>query len=656
MRVLTKSRYKLGLECPNKLFFTKKVEFANHKSDDSFLKALASGGFQVEELARLHYPNGILVEEKDVYDYQALASTTQELLNRENVVIFEAAFLVDGLFIRTDILVKKGAKIELIEVKAKSYHPENQNEFVGKKGAIKPLMKPYLFDVAFQKYVIQKCHPNYQITSYLMLADKSKTTCIEGLNQKFRITKKTNERTGVIKKINQLQNPETESILSKINVSDLISRIETGQDKLLPEFSFEQSILNLRDTYLKDNYYNYPIQCSACKKCEFKTTKEEKEKGLKSGFEYCWSKQVNWTEKEFEKPNLFEVWDYRSLNKTANPNDILLDFITEDTIGFVNPSAGKLSRTERQWLQIEKAKNKDASIEVLKEELKEEMDTWVYPLNFIDFETSIVALPFYAGQTPYAQVAFQFSHHIYHKDGTIEHANQYLNSEPGKFPNFEFSRALMEALSSNNGSVFKFATHENSIVNAIIQQLEVSNELDKLNLMDFLKSISHSKENTAGPSWVGKRDMIDLCRVIKDYYYNPYTKGSNSIKKVLPAVFEVSKVVKSKYSQPIGSIGINSKNFKPNKIWLLANADGSIIDPYKNLPKPFDEFEEDFELISELNELTDGGAALTAYGKLQYTDLEQEERDGISIALLRYCELDTLAMVMIYEHLRELTN
>lgn len=68
MRVLTKSRYKLGLECPNKLFFTKKVEFANHKSDDSFLKALASGGFQVEELARLHYPNGILVEEKDVYD------------------------------------------------------------------------------------------------------------------------------------------------------------------------------------------------------------------------------------------------------------------------------------------------------------------------------------------------------------------------------------------------------------------------------------------------------------------------------------------------------------------------------------------------------------------------------------------------------------
>ena len=72
-RYLTKSRYKLGLECPNKLYFTKKEnEFLNLKSEDSFLMALASGGFQVEELARMHYPEGILVEELDAYDYEVL--------------------------------------------------------------------------------------------------------------------------------------------------------------------------------------------------------------------------------------------------------------------------------------------------------------------------------------------------------------------------------------------------------------------------------------------------------------------------------------------------------------------------------------------------------------------------------------------------------
>jgi hypothetical protein len=44
---LSKSRFKLELECPNKLFFTGKEEYANQKSENSFLKTLASGGFQV---------------------------------------------------------------------------------------------------------------------------------------------------------------------------------------------------------------------------------------------------------------------------------------------------------------------------------------------------------------------------------------------------------------------------------------------------------------------------------------------------------------------------------------------------------------------------------------------------------------------------------
>ena len=56
-----------------------------------------------------------------------------------------------------------------------------------------------------------------------------------------------------------------------------------------------------------------------------------------------------------------------------------------------------------------------------------------------------------------------------------------------------------------------------------------------------------------------------------------------------------------------------------------------------------------------MDEPADGGAALTAYGKLQYTDMSIEERIAIKNSLLRYCELDTLAMVMIYEHLKEIS-
>lgn len=59
------------------------------------------------------------------------------------------------------------------------------------------------------------------------------------------------------------------------------------------------------------------------------------------------------------------------------------------------------------------------------------------------------------------------------------------------------------------------------------------------------------------------------------------------------------------------------------------------------------------ELLSDVEDLNNGGAALTAYGFLQYTDITQQECDKITEALLRYCELDTLAMVMLWEHFGE---
>ena len=52
----------------------------------------------------------------------------------------------------------------------------------------------------------------------------------------------------------------------------------------------------------------------------------------------------------------------------------------------------------------------------------------------------------------------------------------------------------------------------------------------------------------------GTRDMVDLCKVVVKYYYNPHTFGSNSIKKVLPAVLKSSQFVQEKYSKPIGAL------------------------------------------------------------------------------------------------------
>jgi hypothetical protein len=648
MKPLTKSRFKTALECPNKLFFTSKKEYPNNKNDDPFMQALASGGFQVEELARLHYPNGVFIN-TETYEYEQAFQLTKEALKLENVVIYEAAFQFDGLFIRTDIIEKKGNSIKLIEVKAKSFNPQDENIFIGKNGGLVSGWKPYLFDLAFQKYVAQKTFPQFKFQAYLLMADKTKKASVDGLNQMFRIPKNGNPRTDIIKKVHSLKEIGN-SVLSETKVDDIIDVIMSNKYKYHEALDFEESIATFKKAYQENNYLNWPTKFGACKGCEFKTNPEQEQEGLLSGFKHCFTKQHHWTESEFSKPNALQIWNFRGKN-LMEENRLLMQELTEEDFN-IKPIAGRISPSERQWIQVEKAAINDSSIYVEKEELKQEMDSWIYPLHFIDFETSTVALPFTSGRKPYEQVAFQFSHHKYNVDGTIEHQSQYINNTPGEFPNFIFARALQNAIGNDSGSIFKFATHENSIVNAIIIQLEESQEADKKELTAFLKTISQSTANQV-QTWKGDRNMIDLCKVVKDYYYNPYTKGSNSIKAVLPASLNSSEFLKKKYSNPIGTIGLSSHNFPSGHIWLKMDGE-KVINPYKTLPPLFDNWSEieTEDNLSDMENIDNGGAALTAYAKLQYVDMTTKERDEITQGLLKYCELDTLAMVMIYEHFK----
>ncbi|OYU79257.1 MAG: hypothetical protein CFE23_14815 [Flavobacterium sp. BFFFF1] len=650
MRVLTKSRFKLGLECPNKLFYTGKKEYANKKQEDPFLLALAEGGFQIEEYARMHYPNGVLIEGDDG-KYELLWKQTQELLKQENIVIYEAAFLHDGLFIRTDILVKKGDVIKLIEVKSKSFDPNDDYLFVGKRGAMVPAWKPYLFDVAFQKYVMQLCYPDWEISSFIMMANKSARTTINGLNQFFRVSKEAGNRTGVIKTINSLQNAGT-SVLEQKNTTAVVTQIINDTIPYSPDLTFTGAVEMLKENYLSDTYSSWPTSYS-CKSCEF--VNNDAEAVLRSGFKECFEKQHNWGEPEFSKPKTFDVWSFRKGAELFNSGIYFMDELTEDSIG-LKPEAGRLSMSERQWIQIRKEVDLDTSIHIDVEGLRQEIDDWNYPLHFIDFETSAVPLPFTSGRRPYEQIAFQFSVHTYYQDGRIEHSAQYLNNAKGVFPNFDFVRALREALDKDNGTIFRYSNHENTILNAIYEQLLTADELDSATLIAFIKSISHSKSDSA-EKWIGERDMVDLWDVLKKYYYNPLTKGSNSIKYVLPAILNSCKYLRDKYSQPIDKINLTSQNLPTSHVWLTCN--GEVIEnPYKKLPRLFEDWSEEEldEVVSGMEELADGGAALTAYGKMQYTDISDAELDELSTALLKYCELDTLAMVMLFEHFKEIAE
>jgi hypothetical protein len=650
MKVLTKSRFKLGLECPNKLYYTGKTEYANKKQEDTFLLALAEGGFQIEEYARMHFPGGILIEGNDG-DYQNLWERTQELLLQENVVIYEAAFLQDGLFIRTDILVKKGNHVKLIEVKSKTFDPTDEYIFIGKRGGMVADWKPYLFDIAFQKYVIQLCYPSWQIDSSIIMADKTAVATVDGLNQFFRVSKNAENRTGIIKTIDSLGNAG-ESVLGTKNVSNIVEQIIANELPYSLELNFTQAVDFLKSTYLNNTYPQWPTSFG-CKSCEF--TAGPAESHLKSGYKECFQTQHKWDEQEFARPKIFDVWSFRKGTELFRNDIYFMDELTEDNIG-LKEEPGKLSMSARQWLQIKKEVDGDNSIYVDVDGLKAEMSKWKFPLHFIDFETSAVPLPFSSDRRPYEQIAFQFSLHTCHEDGRIEHAFQYLNNRKGEFPNFEFIRALKAALDKDSGTIFRYSNHENTILNAIYEQLGKSTEPDAEELQSFIKTVTHSKGDSA-EKWSGDRDMVDLWDIVKKYYYNPLTKGSNSLKYVLPAILNSCGYLQAKYTRSIKDINISSLNLSPDHTWL-SNAGGVFENPYKKLPKLFAEWSADEldDLVSGMEDLADGGAALTAYGKMQYTDISEAEVKELSIALLKYCELDTLAMVMLFEHFNELTK
>lgn len=609
---------------------------------------LAKGGFQVEELARMNFPNGILIEGND-WDYDLLVKQTSELLKQDNVVIYEAAFMFNNLFIRTDILVKKGKHVEVIEVKAKSFNP-TKLDFESKFGLSSKWI-PYLFDLAFQKHVIMKSHTEFEVKASLMMADKTKLSSIDGLNSIFRISIKNNNRTCIIKPEGLTLESLGNSVLGKINMDAVLDIIYSGKQKV-HELDFYELVNLFSSNYELDKKINFPIGWH-CKGCEFKKMPND-DSGLKSGFEECWTAQRGWTKSDFNKPTTFDIWSFRKGRSLfENDDKIFLADINEEDVD-VKPKAGIITSSERQWIQVEKTVSEDTTAYVEKDGLKTEMASWNFPLHFIDFETSAVALPFTKGRRPYESVAFQFSHHKLNFNGTIEHEPDFISATPGEFPNFNFLRALKKNLENDNGTIFRYAVHENTILNAIYDQLSDSNELDKVELMDFIKTISVSK-NDRVEKWEGVRKMVDLCDIVKKYYYHPLMKGSNGIKSVLPAILASSEYLKSKYTLPLGKLELTSRNFSPEHIWLTYDDKGKVVSPYKMLPPLFEGWtdEEKEETISELDGIHDGGGALTAYAKLQYQIMSNNERQSIIKALLKYCELDTLAMVMLYDVLKE---
>lgn len=499
----------------------------------------------------------------------------------------------------------------------------------------------------------KKALPEYKITPYLMLVDKNAVCPTDGLNQKFKLSRDGSGRKYSVLSEDIREEDLSEKLLIEINTEKICRNI-MDEDKYPyqdEDIKFSDLIKRFSNNYKADRLIESRIS-SSCRNCEFKASEIELENGLKSGYQQCFKRNLKWEDKDFEEDTIFDLWNLHSIKRNTfiKENKIKFSDLASEDIPTKSADQPGLTGSERRWMQIVKSVKNDTSYYIDKENLRNEMKKWTYPLHFIDFETAQPVIPFNKGRRPYEGIAFQFSHHMVHEDGTIEHRSEYLNTEPGINPNYEFVRRLKSELENDSGTIFRYSSHENTYLNMIYDQLKTDKSYieDMEELCQFIRDITQygpKDDREEGP-----RNMVDLYELVIKYYYDPYMKGSNSIKQVLPAILNSSDYIKKKYAKPIygAKDGIKSLNFE-NFVWIQFK-DGQLIDPYQLLPKLFEDISDQYyEYIDLHEELNNGGAAMTAYERLQFEDIPHDVKREIERGLLKYCELDTLAMVMIYE-------
>lgn len=144
--------------------------------------------------------------------------------------------------------------------------------------------------------------------------------------------------------------------------------------------------------------------------------------------------------------------------------------------------------------------------------IQNELSTLQYPLYFFDFETFGDPIPRLDGLSPYEAYPFQYSCHVLHEDGGLEH-HEYLHQDTSD-PREYLSSMMLDVLKSEGSIIAYYATFEKGIIKGLAESLP--HYRDKL-------------ESLLPRFW-------DQLLIFKKYYKHHGFMGSNSIKSVLPVI------------------------------------------------------------------------------------------------------------------------
>lgn len=615
--LFSKHLFRTGVVCPTKLYY-KSHNYPQNQQAIPFIRHAVYNKRLLKSLARAAYPKGKYIAGSSVRESSA---QTGKELQQEQVVLFNAVFEHQRMMARLPIVEKKGQTVQVFHIQTKAFDSRNQH-LLDNRDRIIAKWRTYLLDFAYQLYVLKQSIPSVKIRPFLILPDKSGHSQTENLP--VLLTERMQKKGAVeIPSSNQ-------QILVKLEVKEHIKRIWNDPhfaQQFLPKDSFEESLIYLRQLYVNKEKVTPPVGMR-CKNCEFRIEQDRALQGVKSGFSECWLPHTaadNSTGRhifDLIGPGT-EEWIHQEIYDQCQIPDE--DFAALKSL---THSHGSISQKMRQALQIHKAKGRNVPEEIIRPALIKELRRWKYPLHFLDFEAGNYAIPARQGRRPYHLVVFQYSCHTLHKDGRWHH-HQWIDDLSSGYPNYELIRRLKKIPYINEGTIVQYSNFERNALKIIRRELMDEQETvpDASELTQWIENIIQRHDSSHHqPPYVA-----DLSRQVKHYYYNGEMTNSLSIKDVLHSVMAQSEFLKQEYSQPY-----NSQNFK-NMIWWQKDGKDKVQNPYQLL-------NEDGEGVRR------GSEAMVVYGKLISEDLTKEEKNHYQKVLLKYCELDTLAMLMIYQH------
>jgi len=145
-------------------------------------------------------------------------------------------------------------------------------------------------------------------------------------------------------------------------------------------------------------------------------------------------------------------------------------------------------------------------------QLKEALDAIIWPAFYLDFETTMTAIPLYPEMAPYTQIPTQYSIHKCSGVGQVVEHKEFL-CDPSKDSRRELAENLIKDL-ERKGSILTYSTFEKTTINNLAQLYP--------DLSDKLEPLTER--------------LVDLMAIIRQNFYHPDFHGSASIKVTLPVI------------------------------------------------------------------------------------------------------------------------